>query len=292
MKTAAGAVVPNTFVVAMEDYNDPTTYNSFINFVGIISNVKAAPNATAGSTPSSPASGNPPVMGVVENQPAPGSTTLAFNTIRTVNAISPDVVHNTNTVTINNTGDQALVINSLTLSDTKNWTLVNPPSPGTSIAAGASLTVTIQFIATAAPPHPSDETNDIASGTLVSVQTAGGVWNGSSPSIPTIRSIRATRSISPAIGKSKPNMKTSRASQHCTNLLFGYTTNTTGAASMQGTEFPNNGNTPVTYGSEVDPSTNQGLLVAADPAAGGSDRSRRFPPAIYHNRCDRWHGHR
>ena len=47
--------------------------------------------------------------------------------------------------------------------------------------------------------------------------------------------------------------------------MFGYTTNDTGSTATQGTEFPNNGNSPVTYGSEVDPSVDQGLLVAADP---------------------------
>jgi fibronectin type 3 domain-containing protein len=45
-ETAAGAVVPNTFVFAVEDYNDPT-YNSFVNFVGIISNVMGPPPAPA-----------------------------------------------------------------------------------------------------------------------------------------------------------------------------------------------------------------------------------------------------
>ena len=69
-----GSIVPNSYIVAMEDYNDPTTYNSFINFVGIISHVKPAPNATGGSVPSSPAANKPPVMGVHENQTAPGST--------------------------------------------------------------------------------------------------------------------------------------------------------------------------------------------------------------------------
>ena len=44
METPSGAVVPNTFIVATEGYNG-TTYNGFVGFVGIISNVKPAPNA-------------------------------------------------------------------------------------------------------------------------------------------------------------------------------------------------------------------------------------------------------
>ncbi|HWE01726.1 MAG TPA: hypothetical protein VG326_04890 [Tepidisphaeraceae bacterium] len=266
MKTSSGAVVPNTFVFAIEDYNDPTTYNSFINFVGIISNVKAAPNATAGSTPSSTTANNPPVMGVVESQPAAGSDNLVFNTIQKTNLISPDIVHNTNTVTINNTGNQPLVINSLSLSDTKNWKLVNPPAAGTSIAGGASLTVTIQFIATSSPPHSTDETNDIKSDSLVSVQAAGGVWTGTL-TINSNDSINPTKTINLAgywqietEHENEPGIST------LTNLLFGYTTNDTGSTATQGTELTNSGNTPILYGSEVDPSTDQGLLVAADPS--------------------------
>ena len=265
METANGTIVPNTYIVAIEDYNDPTTYNSFINFVGIISNVKPAPNAALGSTPSSPTGNNPPAMGVQLNGTAPDSTNLVFNTIKNVNPIAPDVVHNTNTITINNTGDQPLTISSLVLSDTTNWALVNPPAPGTSIAGGGSLTVTIKFIATSAPSHTTDETNDIKSDSGVSVQAAGGVWSGTL----TVNSndpINPTRKVNLAgywqiqsEHENEPGLPT------LTNLLLGYTTNDTGAASTQGTELLNNGNTIVTYGSEVDPSTDQGLLVAADP---------------------------
>jgi fibronectin type 3 domain-containing protein len=265
MKTANGTVVPNTYIVAIEDYNDPTTYNSFINFVGIISNVRPAPNANQGSTPSSPTGNNLPVMGVQLNGTAPGSTNLVFNTINIPNPIAPDVVHNTNTITINNTGDQPLVITSLTLSDTKNWTLVNPPASGTSIAGGGSLTVTIKFIATTNPSHTANETNDIATDSGVSSVAAGGVWTGTL----TINSndpIKPSQKVSltgywqyQTEHENEPGLPT------ITNLLLGYTTNDTGAASTQGTELLNNGNTVIMYGSEVDPSTDQGLLVAADP---------------------------
>jgi fibronectin type 3 domain-containing protein len=266
METPNGTVVPNTFIFATEDYNDPTAFNSFINYVGIISNVKAAPNAALGSTPSSPTGTNPPVMGVQENQTAPGSDTLVFNTIQNPNSIVPDVVHNTNTITINNTGDQPLVINSLTLSDTKNWTIVSPPPPGTAIAGGSSLTVTIKFIATTDPPHSIDETNDIKSDSGVSVQAAGGVWTGTL-TVNSNDAVNPTRTVNLAgywqyqsEHENEPSLTT------MSNLMFGYSSDTTGAAAKQGTEYPNNGNTPILYGSEVDPSTDQGLLVAADPS--------------------------
>ncbi|HSZ54456.1 MAG TPA: fibronectin type III domain-containing protein, partial [Tepidisphaeraceae bacterium] len=265
METANGTVVPNTYVLAMEDY-DSSAFNSFINFVGIISNVKAAPNATMGSTPSSPTANNPPVMGVNLNETSPGSTTLVFNRIDVPNSISPDIVHDTNVITINNTGDQALTLNSLTLSDTTNWQLVNPPAAGTQIAAGSSLNLTIKFIATTNPPHSTNETNDVSTTNGIPTVDAGGVWsatltiNSNDPVNPNQAINLAGYWQYQSEHENEPNVNT------LTNLLWGYGISDTGSASTQGTEFPNNGNSPVIYGSEVDPSTDQGLLVAADPS--------------------------
>ena len=249
MKTASGAVVPNTFVVAMEDYDNPATYNSFINFVGIISNVKAAPNATAGSTPSSPTGTNPPVMGVQLNETAPGSDTLVFNTIKISNLISPDVVHNTNTITINNPGNQPLVINSLTLSDTNNWALVNPPAPGTAIAGGSSMTITIKFIATTDPSHPTnDQTNDIKKPNPVfhPARPPAGVWTGTL----TINSndpINPTRTVPSLAGYWQVQSEHENEPGFCDPDqpdVWVYDQRRGPELDRQGTEYPNNGNTP------------------------------------------------
>lgn len=265
METANGAVIPNSFVFAIEDY-DSSTYNSFINFVGIISNVKAAPNATSGSVPSNTAANNSPVMGINLNQTAPGSTTVVFNRITYVNSIVPDVVHNTHAITINNTGDQPLVLNSLTLSDTTNWTLVNPPAAHTSIAAGSSLNVTIQFIGNSNPPHAGDQTNDTQSTSGIPSNQAGGVWTGTL----TINSDDPVNPIQTVNLAGYWQYETEHENEPgfhtLSNLLWGYNVNDAGSASTSGTEFPNNGNTVVNYGSEVDPSTDQGLLIAADPS--------------------------
>lgn len=264
METASGTVVPNSYVFAIEDY-DSSAYNSFINFVGIISNVQPATNATNGSVPSNQTANNPPVMGINLNQTSPGSTTLVFNDLNVPNPNSPDVVHNTQSITINNTGDQPLVLNSLTLSDTTNWALVNPPAAGTSIAAGSSLNVTIKFIANTDPPHTGNETNDIQSASVVSSDEAGGVWNGTL----TINSndpVNPTQTVNLAGYWQYESEHENEPGFHTlTDLLWGYDMNDAGSTSTDGTEFPNNGNTPVIYGSEVDPSTDQGLLVAADP---------------------------
>ena len=89
------------------------------------------------------------------------STQLAFNRIQNPNTSINEVTHDTNTLEIENTGDTALIINKLTLSDTTNWQLVNPPAAGTSINPGANLDITVKFIAQSVPPNqPTNETND------------------------------------------------------------------------------------------------------------------------------------
>lgn len=264
METASGTVVPNSYVFAIEDF-DSSTFNSFINFVGIISNVQPAPNATMGSVPSNTAANNPPTMGINLNQTSPGSTTLVFNDVSIPNPITPDVVHNTQAITINNTGDQPLVLNSLALSDTTNWELINPPAAGTSIAPGSSLNVTIGFIANSNPAHTGNETNDTQSFSGVPNDQAGGVWSGTL----TVNSndpVNPVQTVNLAgYWQDESEHENEPGFHTLSNLLWGYNINDAGSTSTDGTEFPNNGNTPVIYGSEVDPSTDQGLLVAADP---------------------------
>src|SRR5207302_1264618 len=89
-----------------------------------------------------------------------------------------DLVHDTNTLQISNSGDQPLVISSVSLSDTTNWQLVNPPSLPLSIAPGGKVNLTIQFIAQTVPPVPYNETNNFETMNLMLPTQAGGVWSG------------------------------------------------------------------------------------------------------------------
>ena len=250
MENPDGSKVANTYVVASEDFNS-TQFNSFVNFVGIISNVMPASDAVGA-----------PVLGLTNPQGVPSTTRLVFNRIQNLNPLDPsgfkDIVHDTNTLQINNTGDQALKITALSLSDATNWQLVNPPSLPTTVQPGGSLTLTIKFIATTDPPHADNQTNDSATANGLSVSAAGGVWN-SQLTITSNDPVSASRTVQlsgywqhTSENENEPGLQT------LVNSMFGYQT-TIASTSMP--DFPNSGKSPVYYGHEV-PS---GYWLVADP---------------------------
>ncbi|MDB5290390.1 MAG: hypothetical protein JWL69_1631, partial [Phycisphaerales bacterium] len=241
LENADGSVVANAFVVAAEDYNS-TAFNSFTNFVGIIRNVQAAPGATGA-----------PVLGLTNPTGVPSSDRLLFSRIQNRNSQDPagfvDSVHDTGTLTINNSGDQPLVINGLALSDSANWQLVSPPAAGTSIAPGGSLTLTIKFVAQTFPPGlPYNQTNDTATTDGTPVLQAGGVWNGTL-AVNTNDPANPTRTVQ-LVGywQSVSEHEHEAGAQTLTNLMLGYATNIDNTLSPV---FPNSGKTVVPYGQEV-----------------------------------------
>jgi len=165
LENADKSVVPNAYVVAAEDYNNPQ-FNSFVNFVGIIRNVQPAPDAVGA-----------PVIGLENLDGLPYADRMFFTRIQIPNATIGDTVHDTGTMRIHNSGDQPLVIHALTLSDPTNWQVVNPPAPGTTVAPGGTLDVTVKFIAQSDPPHSDNQTNDTQTTNGIPVQAAGGVIN-------------------------------------------------------------------------------------------------------------------
>jgi hypothetical protein len=134
LKDAGGAVVPNAYVFAMEEYDLEFDSNDYI---GIIRNVSIAPAA--------------PEIGVVNPDPAPLANVLTFNNITNrdpadVNA--PDnVVHDVVTLKVHNTGSQPLNIS--TIAATGPF-LVSQPGPVT-VAPGTSTDVTVTFTGTGLP---------------------------------------------------------------------------------------------------------------------------------------------
>jgi fibronectin type 3 domain-containing protein len=251
MKNPDGSAVPNAYVFAAEDNNLPfgniQPYDSN-DIVGIIYNVKAAP---AGA-----------VVGIQNLDIAPSNNRLVFNRIQNKNPNNPagfvDIVHDQNTITIRNTGSQALTINSLALSDPTNWTIVNPPAPGTSVPVGGSINVTVKFIAQTNPPHSDNQTNSSATVNGIPVNQAGGVWTGTF-------TINSNDPVNPArviqLGGYWQNTSENENEpglQTITNLLYGYGTT---ISNIQQPDYPNNGTTPVYYGEEVA----SGLWNQADP---------------------------
>ena len=185
---------------------------------------------------------------------------MAFNRIQVTNPQINEVFHDTDTLRIHNTGDAALVINSLTLSDTTNWQLVNPPAAGTSIAPGGSADVKVKFVAQSVPPNqPVNETNDTMSSNNLPPSQTGGVWDGTltiatnDPTTPSSVVKLAGYWQAQSENEEEPNLQT------LVNRLFGYGTN---IDSAQQPDYPNNGTTPVLYGEEVA----SGLWQAANPS--------------------------
>jgi regulation of enolase protein 1 (concanavalin A-like superfamily) len=247
LKNPDGTTVPNSFIVAVEDYNSPS-FNGFVNFVGIISNVKAAPNAT-----------NAPVLGLTSLDSQPSTDRLVFNRIQNPNTSGTnpngfvDTVHDTSTLQITNSGDQPLVISSITLSDTTNWQLVNPPAAGTSIAAGGTLNVQVKFIAQTLPAISYNQTNDVNGTNGQPGIQNGGVWNGT-------LTINSNDVVNPAhtvqlagYWQKQSESEMEPSLQTLTNLIFGYGTNinSTPIPDYPNVDSPQSPVAPVLYGEEV-----------------------------------------
>ncbi len=142
LKNPDGTVVPNAYIFAWEEFN--STYDNQ-DFVGIIRNVKAGP---AG-----------PEIGFENLDGAPSSTTLVFNRIQVQPPAKENannnptyqppnnIVDDTSTLRIRNTGTSTLTISSLVLSSTTQWQLTNAPTGAFTIAPGGSQDITIKFIA-------------------------------------------------------------------------------------------------------------------------------------------------
>jgi fibronectin type 3 domain-containing protein len=252
MENPDGSIVPNTFIVTTTEWNAPVGYD-FHNIVAIIHNVKAAPNASGA-----------PVESLTSSDFAPDTTNLLFSKIQvqptppilqadgTYHYPLPNVVHDTDTLVINNTGDQPLVINSLALSS-KAWQIVTPPAAGTSIAPGASLDVTVDFVASTEPSHSYNETNStynpnyggIYSGTLT-ITTNDPVHPAESVNLSGWWQYEDERDMEPSL-------------QSLVNTLAGYDTQ---IASTYMNELPQTNTATATYyGEEV----NSPYWTMADP---------------------------
>ena len=151
LKNADGSVVPNAYVFATEDYGVAPYYDSN-DVIGIIRNVKAAPAGAVIGTQN--------VSGTTDVEGAPSPTQFSFNAIADTTSVTPNnVVHNTNTLRIDNSGSQPLVISSITSSNAFFSVATAITFPIT-VAPGTTLDLQLKY----APTHSG--VNAIDTGTL------------------------------------------------------------------------------------------------------------------------------
>ena len=278
LRNADGSVVANAYVFAAEDNNmffppNIQPYDSN-DIVGIIRNVQAAPGGASGA-----------VLGLTNLDGVPSTTQMVFNRTQ-INHQSPDpagfadIVHDTGTLQITNTGNQTLNITGLSLSDSTNWQIVSPstlPSASSplSVAAGGTVNVTVRFIAQTNPPHTDNQTNDTTTANGLNPVDAGGVWSGTL-NISSNDAARPVRTVNLAgYWQAQSESENEPGLQTIVNKLFGYTTTIANSALVQ---YPNNGSQPVYYGEEQ-PSA---LWDAADPSLPVSVRQL----AAFHGQVD------
>ena len=135
MKNPDGSVVANSYVVAVEEFTTNTDAN---DVVFIISNVRAA-------------AAGPEIA--FENMAGVGfSNHLAFHRINNPNATIGDVVHDTATLRIRNTGADVLNLGSISIST--GWIVRNAPTGASAtIAPGGFYDLEVKLVATNVGPR-------------------------------------------------------------------------------------------------------------------------------------------
>src|SRR5581483_4289358 len=225
-------VVPNEYIATSTEWNAPIGYD-FTNIVAIISNVKAGPGA-----PTSPA------IDLQDPNALPGSANMIFNRIQSPNSVLGDIVHDTGTLQVTDSGESPLILSSYTLSS--GWPLVNPPTFPVTIQPGAEMDLTIKFTQSSHPSVPYNETNGPLYG------SGGGVLKGSlmlttnDPNNPTISKPLAGWWQLHSENENEPSL------QSIVNLLAGWTTNINSKPIPDLTEAVAGPTaTPTYYGEEV-----------------------------------------
>ncbi len=129
MKNPDGTVVPDTYVVAVEEYTTDVDSN---DIVFVISNVKAA---AVGSE-----------IGYENLDNVGFDNRLVFTKINNKNTTYPDKSHDTVTLRIRNTGNADLVLGSMSVSS--SWAVQNAPTgSAATIAPGAHYDLVVKLVA-------------------------------------------------------------------------------------------------------------------------------------------------
>jgi hypothetical protein len=135
LKTAAGTLVKNAYVMAFEEFAG--TGSDGQDIVAIVRNI--TPTASA------------PELGLEVPTGSPFPDRMVFNKIRTLDPVTPNRTLTEGTLRIKNTGTRTLAISSIVPSGP--FELVG--APPTSVAPGASADVRVRFTATGGSLHPA-----------------------------------------------------------------------------------------------------------------------------------------
>ena len=234
MENPDGSVQPNTYVMTSTEWDSPVGYD-FTNIVAVIHNVTAAPNLPASAT-----------LTVTDPFALPGSSNVAFANIRFPNTTTPDVQHNTDTLTLTNTGGSAIGISSLALSNTGAWSITSAPSLPLVLASGQSTTVTLKYNNRSTPSSTYNTTADPNN------PGGGGFERGT-------LTIRTTDLNTPAkvlnltgYTQYKSENQNEPSLQTIVNLLYGYGTLINGTPTSELTQSLSQTNSsPTYYGEET-----------------------------------------
>jgi hypothetical protein len=232
METPTGTVVPNEYIMTSTEWNAPIGYD-FTNIVAIVSNVKAATGA-----PTSPA------ITLTDANALPNTNNMIFNRIQSPNSVLGDIVHDTDTLTVSDTGESPLVISSYSISS--GWQLSNPPTFPLTIAPGASVPLTVKFIQSSHPSVPYNETNGPLYASGGGVLTGNLTFTTNDPNNPTISKPMAGWWQLHSENENEPSL------QSIVNLIAGWTTviNSTPIPDLtESVAGPNS--VPTYYGNEV-----------------------------------------
>jgi hypothetical protein len=146
----------------------------------------------------------------------PGSNRLIFNYIRNLDKNVPNVVHDTQSLTLSDTGSDPLVINSLTVDGP--WQIVGAPTTPLTINPGTSQSLTLQFMQRSLPAHSVNETDAVQNPNGGAVVTGSLTIVSNDNTTPTQAVALAGYWQNQSENNSEPNLTT------ITNLLAGYDT--------------------------------------------------------------------
>ena len=234
LENADGTVVPNAYILTTTEWSDPSGYD-FTNIVAIVRNVQAAPGSPTG-----------PAISLTDPNAIVGSNNMIFSRIESPNTALGDIEHSTGVLDVTNTGSSPLIISSYSISNTSAFALSSPPSFPLTIAAGATVDLTVKFKATGEPKVPYNETNSPAYGSGGGVYSATLTLNTNDPNNASI--------VKPLEGWYQYHSENSNEPglQTIVNLLAGYTTEINPTPITELTESSNTSNSvPTYYGQEV-----------------------------------------